>query len=720
MTAAPGPTGGPAPRIFRTVALSLATLHVLFWLASVVSFVVFQGSQENEFSDLARSDYIGFLALLELKMLAGYLLVAALHAVAVHPPIAILARRRGWGRWRIALASVLLSVAATVAVALGVATIKPYLLAGPFAKFWWKIYGGTPEFLRGVVWTPAFFWILLGLYALFLARYYAPRAWAWSGRHPRLARAAVVGGFPLVLGALLLSALPARARPKHPQPEEKRWNVLVLAADSLRGDRIGANGYSRPTSPTIDRVAAEGATFRLCLTPIASTLEGWLSLLTGQYPMHHGMRHMFPSREEADHAAANPVLLTRILREQGYRTAVVSDWAGNNFRLVDYGFEDVRVRHVQNFKVFLTEAVMLCHPFLSIYYQNETGQAIFPELEILSTNRTPDQVTRQLKDSIDAAAEDGRPFFLVGFYSTTHLPYSAKYPYYELFSDPNYRGPNRSQLEFDIDEFITGGFAKDLPPHEIQHIGDLYDGTVRQFDDAVAEVLEHLQERGLAKNTIVVITSDHGDDLYEPGTTLGHGISFNGGDQTNHIPLVISAPGGPFRGVRVDRLVRAIDLAPTLLELLGLPVPAPMDGVSLVPFIEDPAGADLGLVFYGETSYLFFRHEIPGEKRLSWKTLDKTTFVDPSFDHNIVLHPDARELMLATKELSIRTAEWKLVHARGEEHDIDRLYHLPDDPHCEQDLAAERPEVLAWMKEWLLRWAKDEGETRADGSVAKR
>src|SRR5690606_12297902 len=106
---------------------------------------------------------------------------------------------------------------------------------------------------------------------------------------------------------------------------------------------------------------------------------------------------------------------------------------------------------------------------------------------------------------------------------------------------------------------------------EIQQIRDLYDGAVRFFDDHVGQVLASLEKNGLRENTIVIIMSDHGDDLFEPNTTFSHGLSFNGGDQTNQIPLIVHVPDSRFGAKKVDRLVRTIDIAPTLLDLLGLP-----------------------------------------------------------------------------------------------------------------------------------------------------
>ena len=704
------PTQARSP--IQPIFLALILLHGIFFLASVMGFVIFQGSLDNEFTKLAREQFFLFILTQNAKLMFGYVLISLAHFLILYPPLDRFSRRTGWRGWRIGAATAGTSMALTILVGIGVATLRPYTLAGPYARIYWSFKSVTPSPLREILFSQALYWTLIVLTLVLLVFEYTTRL--------RTARRGIQFGSIIgLLAALMIGTMPLlspSAGGATPDGPNQRPNILILGGDSLRGDRLSCNGYARPTSPQIDAIAAEGVNFSRCLTPIASTMEGWLSLLTGQYPHTHGLRHMFPSRQETDQVARNNVLLPRILKRAGYDTIAVSDWAGNNFRHIDYGFETVKVRHVQNFRVFLTEAISACHPLILAYFQNSIGQKVFPELEVLSSNRSPDQVTNQVIEEIDRSSSRNRPFFMVGFYSSTHLPYSSKYPYFDLFTDPDYEGPNQTELDFRIDEFITKGFRKKLSPEEIEHIRGLYDGTVRLVDDQIKRIIKHLRDKKLLENTIVVITSDHGDDLYEPGTTLGHGISFNGGDQTSHIPLIIRFPEKIPAGQTYPQLTRAIDLAPTLLECIDLPIPPEMEGISLVPTFEPDSDSshDLGLIFHGETSYLFFRHDIPGERMLPLDTLDKTTEIDPDFDHNLVLSDEARKLMLASKERCIRTENWKLVHTRGNGYDIYRLWNMENDPHCENNLAKDpqHHDTLERLKSWLERWKSQEGEMR--------
>ena len=278
-------------------------------------------------------------------------------------------------------------------------------------------------------------------------------------------------------------------------------------------------------------------------------------------------------------------------------------------------------------------------------------------------------------------------------------------PYYQKWSDPKYRGPNKYQVYFDAAAFVTDtewdrSYDK-LAPAEKQHIIDLYDGCVSRFDDCVGRILDALERRGLMENTIVLITSDHGEDLFEPGATLTHGVSFNGGDQGNRIPCILYVPGAQPR--EVDELVRNIDFAPTLLSLVGLEAEPEFDGVDLSPWIHG-SERPTDLALYGETGFPFVRRHIPGETTLEVPPLDTLTFVDASFDYHIVVRPEFREAVNLSKERCLQTRDWKIVFTPGAAGPIHRLYYLPDDPHCQRDVSGEHPEVFAKMRTRLWDW----------------
>ncbi|MFQ5844856.1 MAG: sulfatase, partial [Planctomycetota bacterium] len=383
------------------------------------------------------------------------------------------------------------------------------------------------------------------------------------------------------------------------------------------------------------------------------------------------------------------------LREKGYATAVLGGWCANTFSLIDCGFEEVDVTGTQNHRWILAEAAFNNHLLADFLLDNPLGRLLLPEIDRASFGRGAASLTGRVERWLDGAAAAGRPFFLVAVYHATHLPYASSYPYYGRFVDPGYRGRNRYRIDFRIDEMIRRGFDHDLTAPERRHIVDLYDGCVQEFDDQVGAVVDRLRALGLLDHTIVGVWADHGDDLYEHGTTLGHGVTLFGGDQANHVPAVFAGPGIPVR--RVEALVRSYDLAPTWASWVGFGPAEGWRGVDLSGPVPD-------LTALLETSYLLYRQPVPdrlpGERPRPFPRLDQATFLDPDFDHNLVLRPELRGKVMETKSFAVRQGRWKLIYVPGVERPIYRLYDLLADPQCRRDLAREgHPEVerLKWL-----------------------
>lgn len=136
-----------------------------------------------------------------------------------------------------------------------------------------------------------------------------------------------------------------------------------------------------------------------------------------------------------------------------------------------------------------------------------------------------------------------------------------------------------------------------------------------------------------------------------------------------------------------------------------------MDGQSLLPYVAN-ATADLGLAYYGETSYLFCKRYIPNEEPLYIPAMDETTQVDEAFECHMVLKDKYQDLVISTKERCLRTQDWKVVFTPGKNYDIWRLFHLPSDPHCETPLQLVQPEVFKPMQAALLKWMREKQETK--------
>jgi arylsulfatase A-like enzyme len=153
----------------------------------------------------------------------------------------------------------------------------------------------------------------------------------------------------------------------------------------------------------------------------------------------------------------------------------------------------------------------------------------------------------------------------------------------------------------------------------------------------------------------------------------------------------------------VDRITRTVDIAPTLVDLLGLPPEPRFEGTSLIPYFEN-GKADLSLPFFGETSYLFFKRSVPGEEPLTFIPLEESVAIDPEFNFHFVLKDKYALDVLRTKQRCLRTEKWKLVFTPGMHRDIWHLFHLPSDPHCQKPVQLQNPEVWRAMEEKLKLW----------------
>jgi arylsulfatase A-like enzyme len=669
------------------------------------------GAMRNKFSDLAREQYLGFLIRENLAILPAYVLLCAAAVFLCRPVIATLPFRNRWGHAALAL---IITAVLHFIFTLRLMTSRPYFVNVEEFGHWYFLWmNWIPEAVK-----PVFFFLLCTALPLSLAAWAVARDFKHCRRTGRvLIATAIVATLTVFVWKpwQKSTSRPAIAQTNSP-------NILIIGSDSLRGDRLGCAGY-RPdrgdgpaaagVSPHIDALAARSTLFERCYTAIASTIESGVQLMASQYPHTHGIRQMYPDKATVESTNTRVETLAAQLRKRGYDTAAIGDWCAGYYEVTPLGFEDVSVSTFDNFKIYMSQAVIMAHFVIPLYFDNDLGYRLFPQLQSFAQFVTPEVVTTRVEDRMGKAARSGRPFFWHVFYSCNHLPFRSKEPHTSMFTDPAYNGKNRSGVDFDIDSFIGGTDLESkwnaLPEKEVRQIRALYDGCTRQFDDCVGRILTALRKNGLDQNTIVIITSDHGDDLYEPGVTLGHGLTFNGALHANHVPMIVHVPGAEARVI--PETVRLIDVAPTLAELTGIPLPSSWEGRSFAPWLSGQ-GAPEHRPFYGETGFPFIQFRVPGVERPKLPPMDEMVMIDPDYNYQFVLKPEYREPLVAAKQRCLRTRDWKLVctpTADGSRHF--GLFHLAGDPHGETDLAASRPEVLTPMRTALETWMDQRIET---------
>lgn len=509
-------------------------------------------------------------------------------------------------------------------------------------------------------------------------------AWLRAVRsmRPLARRAWIASTAALALGAAAFVVWPVRAKGDGP-------NVLFIAVDSLRADRLTPYGASRPT-PAIDSLAKGGTTFERAYVSLPRTFPSWTTLLSGQWPHRHGIRHMFPTRAERTRM---PKTFVHALAQSGYQTSVVADYAGDIFPRADYGFQRISAPYFA-FPTLIGLRSFELHKQLLPYVANALGRRVFPVLRELAQNADPRELGDRAIAELRHLAPRGK-FFLTVFFSATHFPYAAPSPYYRLYAKRDYRGAFKYQKMHKL------GRGERLDATDIQQIQDLYDGTVRSVDDQLARIFATLDDLGLEKNTIVVLLSDHGEHLHESGLGMGHGEHFRG-DAALRIPLIVRGPGiAP--GARVKSQVRDVDVVPTLSKLVGVAPLAPADGVDLAALWRGES-ADLGLDLYGETGLWFVDDgdEFFQKQRIPYPALTQLGRLDR--DDEIVLNEKYADLVLVAKHRVLQTATHKLIYIPTRDGVRYELYDLVADPTQVRDVAAERPDLVRTLSAKLMKW----------------
>ncbi len=538
--------------------------------------------------------------------------------------------------------------------------------------------------------------VAIGAVGLLLYLAGPPARWrSWPRRLgraflPRRRALAATGGAAsiLLLLGLLASALFAAplgppVKIAHAAPDAPRPNVLLLAADSLRADRL-----TPAIAPRLTELASRGARFDRAYVSLPRTFPSWVSLLSGRHPHHHGIRSMFPRWEER---AKDFDALPARLAAAGYRTAVVSDYAGDIFGRVDLGFGRVDVPTFDFRQLVRQRALERQTPLLP-FLHSRAGRVAFPVMREMNDAADPELLADDAIRAIESSS--GAPFFVTVFFSTAHFPYAAPAPHYGRFTRPSYRG------RFKYHKPV--GLGAEAPPdaEDIEQIRGLYDGSVASVDAACGRVLDALAK--VKGPTIVVIAADHGETLYEGEHGQGHGDHLFG-DEGTHIPFVVVDPRRP-RPSRNAGIVRDVDLAPTLYELTGVAAPMDLDGRSLVPALD---GAELPPTLAFAETGLWFTEDIPGlapSLRLPSPGVARMTEVDPAHGDEVVLQKSARPLTIVAKHRMVRDERYKLVYAPTRMGAKYMLFDTSADPDETRDVADTHPAEVARLKSELQAW----------------
>lgn len=404
--------------------------------------------------------------------------------------------------------------------------------------------------------------------------------------------------------------------------EGARPNLVLVTVDTLRADRLGAYGATTAT-PNLDALAQGGVVFESVTAPLPETRPSHASLFTSRYPQDHGV--VSNALTLADEA----LTLTEVLAEAGYRTA---GFAGCSLLYAGSGAE-------QGFGVL--------------------GQG------------APDEHQRPAATVVDEAVAwlgslDGEaPFFLWVHLFDPHMPYA----------------PPQTEAALDWRQIFAAAERHDgdLPARVLRRGLALYDAEVEAVDRELGRLFAAVERAAPPDETVVTVTADHGE-CFGGGVWFDHSPCL--GEGALHVPLLLRGPGRLPAGERRDDLASLLDVAPTLLDLAGVPAPDAFAGRSL---LAADAGAEEPLVFFQHPLY----RESDLESRRQVHRRLRSVAGEPT-----------RPILGEAPQVGARGPRWKYVRRGAHE----SLYDLVADPEETRDLAAAEPEVLRRHRGAVRRW----------------
>jgi arylsulfatase A-like enzyme len=475
---------------------------------------------------------------------------------------------------------------------------------------------------------------------------------ATRGIRRRLGRArsaALVAAAVTILVAVASLGRPSAARPAGRQAGQP--NVILITLDTVRADHLSSYGYSRQTTPNLDRLAA--TVYDHAIASSNWTLPSHASILTGVSPRRHGAHDHKGGVAQASAISPSVPTMAELLKARGYRTsAVVANVAvllpgfgvSRGFDSYDLAAPDY-VAGPQDPRYLLSSVV---RNLASVLMRQQASLA------------DADKVNRRADLELREAARQQKPLFLWLNYMDAHTPYVPPSPF-----DTRYPGKS---ADFDWSAFphlveeVSGPHGRPLTSRESAHLVSQYDGALSYLDDRLQRLFDRLRELHLYDDSLIVVTSDHGEALGE-GMMLTHGLSLYQSQVS--VPLIVKYPGARVR-TRVAAPVSSVDILPTVLDVVGVPAPADLEGQLL---------------------------EAAGTTPARWVTSESYRPRGEGFTST----DDGPD------EMALFSGPWKLIVGGS---GAIELYNLASDPGEQRNLSGRVPISRAWLND--VRTAMDE------------
>ncbi len=426
--------------------------------------------------------------------------------------------------------------------------------------------------------------------------------------------------------------------------------IIYLDIDSIRPDHMGCYGYSRNTTPNLDRIAAQGVRFNHVYTAASPCVPSRASFMSGRFGINHGaLTHWGRGGQfyypEGDFHSEEMPFFTRYLRQADYRTITFSSFGDRHHAWWYFaGWNEV---HTHSLKGGNEDA-------------HEVNAAVLPWIK-------------------QHGKEDN--YFLHIQYWDPHARYTYPKQYAEQFANepaPEYPDETEIARHHSDDHPRSATFLhwsddyskipQDTMPLEIANRQDFkklidgYDGGISYMDKFVGEILDTYREMGIEDEICFIISADHAESFGEQGIYMEHGMAT---ESVHHIPLIMKFPGLTKAGHVNDDLIYNVDVMATVADMLGLPKPSGWDGTSFLPALsgEELNGRD----------YIVMEHGLYACQR------------------------------------AVRDHRWYFIHTYHEgfyQFPQTMLYDLSNDPNQTTNVADQHPDIVALMKERLHLWVE--------------
>ncbi len=460
---------------------------------------------------------------------------------------------------------------------------------------------------------------------------------------------------------------------------ESKPNIILAILDAVRADHLSCYGYHRKTSPNIDKIAKQGVLFEKAFSTAEWSPPSHASIFTGKYPSHHRTTGKDPFLKKEN------VTIAEVLNRNGYETIGITN---NSLLVPECGFSRGFQKYIE-----------MDTPFPSFRYFKESPKDCFRSL-IYGGDRYTYRTIELVRRLLRRERAGRKPFFLFINFFNCHAPYNPPRPFkkrfYGSFNEPrfhvseslSYRILKKTRERIDdpsLDiqrlQYIArddGQFsfmARDLQVSEKEWevVKSWYDGEISYLDHNLRILIDLLHDKEMFDNTMLIITSDHGENFGEHGLASHHFCLY---DTLIHVPLIVTCPDLISKPRRIKNLASLVDIFPTILTVLGIKCRKnDMQGKSLYPFkdqeIHDFICAECGKSVVSTTVH---RKIGPFE---SFR--DKVKYLDKGFK-------------------CLRTKFYKYIISSDQR---EELYDLLNDPSEEVDISLEHPEKIEHFKRQL-------------------